>query len=173
MTSSKWCPVSAAYIQYHPAVCTYKKYRTIPYGKVGKVLYVPGTLLLCTVSYLTDSTSYDTPGVESRTNISKHNKRQDRRYLPKMKGILFRGLTKAQDLATKIVFGEDAVTSKMNFYDLVDRDMDGVPVKMSDFKGQTLLLVNVASKCKHFLLGAVDYSAVLVAWPIEFLTVIL
>ena len=34
----------------------------------------------------------------------------------------------------------------MSFYECTDRLMDGTEVKMSDYKGQVLLLVNVASK---------------------------
>ena len=34
----------------------------------------------------------------------------------------------------------------MNFYDIIDKTIDGQEVKMSDFKGSVLLFVNVASK---------------------------
>jgi len=36
--------------------------------------------------------------------------------------------------------------SKMSFYDITDKTMDGQEVKMSDYKGSVLLFVNVASK---------------------------
>jgi len=55
-------------------------------------------------------------------------------------------LFKIQDSATRLIYGIEKVTPKMNFYDLIDRDMNGKEVKMSDFSGQVLLLVNVASK---------------------------
>jgi len=53
---------------------------------------------------------------------------------------------KVQDAATKLLAGTEQVTSKMNFYELVDRDMNGKEVSMSQFEGNVLLLVNVASK---------------------------
>lgn len=53
---------------------------------------------------------------------------------------------KMQDAATKFVFGTDGGTSKNAFYDLVDRDMKGNAVKMDNFKGDVLCIVNVASK---------------------------
>lgn len=42
------------------------------------------------------------------------------------------------------VRGEAAVT---NIYDFTMLDIDGRPLRLSDFKGQVLLIVNVASKC--------------------------
>lgn len=63
-----------------------------------------------------------------------------------MSSLLARGLGKVQDTATKVLFGSEKVTSKMNFYDLVDKDMDGNEVPMSKYKGDVVLLVNVASK---------------------------
>jgi len=53
---------------------------------------------------------------------------------------------KAQDLVTKAIFGKEDVTMKEEFYDCVDRDMEGNQVKMEQFKGNVLLAVNVASK---------------------------
>mmetsp|Transcript_9614 Transcript_9614/g.14451 ORF Transcript_9614/g.14451 Transcript_9614/m.14451 type:complete len:121 (+) Transcript_9614:163-525(+) len=47
-------------------------------------------------------------------------------------------------LASKI-HGKENPNTKENFYDLVDKNMDGEEVSMSDFKGSVLLLVNVAS----------------------------
>lgn len=38
---------------------------------------------------------------------------------------------------------------KGNIYDLVVKDMDGKNVKLSDFTGKVLLIVNVASKCGY------------------------
>jgi glutathione peroxidase-family protein len=45
-----------------------------------------------------------------------------------------------------MMYGSEKVTSKMNFYDLVDKKMDGEEVSMSTYKGNVLLVVNVASK---------------------------
>ena len=36
-------------------------------------------------------------------------------------------------------------TKMASFYDYIDRDMDGNDVPMSEFSGEVLLLVNVAS----------------------------
>lgn len=43
-------------------------------------------------------------------------------------------------------FGEESVTTKTSFYDLVDVDMKGTSVPMSAYQNYVLLLVNVASK---------------------------
>lgn len=51
-----------------------------------------------------------------------------------------------QDVGTKLIFGSEKVTSKMSFYDLVDTKMNGSKVPMSTYKGNVLLVVNVASK---------------------------
>jgi len=61
-------------------------------------------------------------------------------------GTIARVFGKVQDAATKLLAGTEQVTSKMNFYELVDRDMNGKEVSMSQFEGNVLLLVNVASK---------------------------
>lgn len=50
------------------------------------------------------------------------------------------------DAGTKMIYGSEKVTSKINFYDLVDKKMDGEEVSMSTYKGNVLLVVNVASK---------------------------
>lgn len=56
-------------------------------------------------------------------------------------------LKKMQDAYTKAMFGKESVTSKERFYDLVDKLMpSGEEVKLSSFKGDVLLVVNVASK---------------------------
>ena len=51
-----------------------------------------------------------------------------------------------QDGVSRCLFGREKVTSVQNFYDLVDKNMAGEQVSMSSFKGEVLLLVNVASK---------------------------
>ena len=51
-----------------------------------------------------------------------------------------------QDATTHLICGVEKTTEKMSFYSLVDKDMAGNEVKMSDFSGNVLLLVNVASK---------------------------
>ena len=43
-------------------------------------------------------------------------------------------------------FGYEKVTDKESFYDLVDKNMNKEDVLMSSFKGDVLLVVNVASK---------------------------
>jgi hypothetical protein len=53
---------------------------------------------------------------------------------------------KAQDLVTKAVFGSEATTMKELFYECTDKNMAGEEVKMDSFKGNVLLVVNVASK---------------------------
>ena len=55
-------------------------------------------------------------------------------------------LKKLQDAVTYMRFGTDPPIMKALFYDLVDKNMDGEEVQMSQFKGSVLLLVNVASK---------------------------
>jgi hypothetical protein len=60
---------------------------------------------------------------------------------------LRRSVGKAQDLATRAIFGkEKPISSDMSFYSLVDRNMAGEEVPMSNFKGKVLCVVNVASK---------------------------
>ena len=52
----------------------------------------------------------------------------------------------AQDGLSRAMFGKEKVTSIQSFYDLVDKNMAGEEVGMTSFKGQVLLLVNVASQ---------------------------
>ena len=52
----------------------------------------------------------------------------------------------AQDGISRVMFGKEKVTSVQSFYDLVDKNMAGEEVSMTSFKGQVLLLVNVASQ---------------------------
>jgi glutathione peroxidase len=53
---------------------------------------------------------------------------------------------KLHDASTRLIYGREKTTPKMNFYATVDKDMAGHEVKMSDFAGNVLLVVNVASK---------------------------
>jgi len=58
-----------------------------------------------------------------------------------------RFLKKLQDAGTKVVYGTETVTTKTSLYDTVDKYMkDEEEAKMSSFKGDVLLFVNVASK---------------------------
>ncbi len=50
-----------------------------------------------------------------------------------------------QSRVSKALYGKEVVTLKQSFYELVDRDMNGKEVPMSAFKGDVLLVVNVAS----------------------------
>jgi len=59
---------------------------------------------------------------------------------------MFRVLGKVQDKVTKAMYGKEVPVQTKSFYDLMDRDMDGREVRMSDFKGYVLCVVNVASK---------------------------
>lgn len=60
---------------------------------------------------------------------------------------LFKSLFgKVQDKVTHAVYGIEKQTSKMTFYSTVDKDMSGKERSMDEFKGNVLLIVNVASK---------------------------
>ena len=61
-------------------------------------------------------------------------------------GFFRRSLGKLQDGVIRAFAGVDAGTSKASFYDCVDKTMDGETVSMSKFKGDVVLVVNVASK---------------------------
>ena len=58
---------------------------------------------------------------------------------------IFKIAIMAQDGICRAMFGKEKVTSVQRFYDLVDKNMAGEEVSMASFKGQVLLLVNVAS----------------------------
>ena len=51
-----------------------------------------------------------------------------------------------QNAIQKCIYGTEKVTLKRSFYELVDKNMKGEDVPMSSFKGEVLLVVNVASK---------------------------
>ena len=48
--------------------------------------------------------------------------------------------------STRAIFGAENVTTTSNFYELVDKDMNGQEVSMSTFRTHVLVLVNVASQ---------------------------
>jgi len=63
-----------------------------------------------------------------------------------MSGFLRRSFGAAQDSITRMMYGVETAASVASFYDCADKTMNGDAVKMSQFKGDVLLLVNVASK---------------------------
>jgi hypothetical protein len=63
-----------------------------------------------------------------------------------MSSFLKRSLYKMQDLSTRILFGEEKAFATSHFYDIVDRNMNGVDVKMDTYRGSVLCVVNVASQ---------------------------
>ena len=60
--------------------------------------------------------------------------------------MLRRVFGKIQDAVNVAVFGQEIPTNVDAFFKLVDRDMKGDEVPMSNFKGSVLCVVNVASK---------------------------
>jgi hypothetical protein len=63
-----------------------------------------------------------------------------------MSGLLGRALGAVQDTATRVIYGAEKKITKIAFNELVDRNMNGDEVKMANFVGDVLLVVNVASK---------------------------
>ena len=61
-------------------------------------------------------------------------------------GFLRSSLGRLQDGVIRAFAGTDKGTDKSSFYDCVDKNMTGETVPMSKFKGDVLLVVNVASK---------------------------
>lgn len=55
-------------------------------------------------------------------------------------------LSSIQAAYTRMAFGPNRTSPKGNFYSLHDRLMDGTMVSMDQFKGEVLVVVNVASK---------------------------
>lgn len=51
-----------------------------------------------------------------------------------------------QDRFVKTMYGYEKVTTKASFYELVDKNMNREDVPLSMFRGNVLLIVNVASK---------------------------
>lgn len=54
--------------------------------------------------------------------------------------------SKAHDAVNRLMFGKEAKVLKSSFYELIDRDMLGKEMPMSNYKGDVLMVVNVASK---------------------------
>ena len=64
-----------------------------------------------------------------------------------MPNIVFRALGAAQDATTRVLYGAEKATSKSSFYACVDRALGThQDVPMSDFEGNVVVVVNVASK---------------------------
>jgi len=61
-------------------------------------------------------------------------------------GFFRRSLGRIQDGIIRAIAGTDNGTDKTSFYDCVDKSIMGETVPMSQFKGDVLLVVNVASK---------------------------
>jgi len=55
-------------------------------------------------------------------------------------------MKRLQDSITRVVFGKDPKVTKAAFAQLIDRDMAGKEVPMSDFLGSVVLVTNVASE---------------------------
>ena len=55
-------------------------------------------------------------------------------------------LSKAMDGVNRVLFGAEARVLKTAFYECIDRDMFGKEVPMSNYKGDVVMVVNVASK---------------------------
>lgn len=55
-------------------------------------------------------------------------------------------LSKAHDAVNWMMFGAEAKVFKTAFYELIDRDMFGREVPMCKYKGDVVMVVNVASE---------------------------
>ena len=54
-------------------------------------------------------------------------------------------MKRLQDCLTRAIFGKERKVLKGSFLELIDRDMDGKEVAMSNFTGSVLVVTNVAS----------------------------
>jgi hypothetical protein len=63
-----------------------------------------------------------------------------------MSNLLKSAFAKVQDKVTHAIYGIETKTGKMTFYSTSDIDMTGKERNMDEFKGNVLLIVNVASK---------------------------
>lgn len=55
-------------------------------------------------------------------------------------------LSKVQDGVHRLMYGAEARVLKSSFYECIDRDMFGKEVPMSKYKGDVVMVVNVASQ---------------------------
>lgn len=55
-------------------------------------------------------------------------------------------LSKLHDGVNRMMFGKEARNLKNHFFEVIDRDMFGKEVPMANYKGDVLMLVNVASQ---------------------------
>jgi len=53
---------------------------------------------------------------------------------------------KLQDVGTRTIYGTEKICTITSLFDIVDKNMSGNQVQMSDFKEMVLIAVNVASK---------------------------
>lgn len=67
-------------------------------------------------------------------------------YSNAMTSYLKKGLAKAQDAVHRAAFGKEIPTTIDAFFKIVDKDMKGNEVPMSNYKGSVLAVVNVATK---------------------------
>ena len=64
-----------------------------------------------------------------------------------MVNVILRALGAAQDATTRVLYGAEKATSKSSFYSCFDRALGThQEVPMSDFEGNVVIVVNVASK---------------------------
>lgn len=64
-----------------------------------------------------------------------------------MSNLIFRALGAAQDATTRVLYGAEQATSKTSFYACVDRALGThEEVPMSNYQGNVVVVVNVASK---------------------------
>jgi hypothetical protein len=99
----------------------------------AKTLIVPSLLFLRLPCATTEAINSDTNKNESQRAATLHS------------NMLRRGLGKIQDAVNLAVFGKEMPTNVDAFFKIVDRDMKGDEVPMSNFKGSVLCVVNVAS----------------------------
>ena len=54
--------------------------------------------------------------------------------------------SKVHDGVNRMLFGKEARNLKAHFYELIDRNMFGQEIPMSNYKGDVVMVVNVASQ---------------------------
>jgi hypothetical protein len=55
-------------------------------------------------------------------------------------------MKRLQDSVTRVIFGKDPKVTKATFAQLIDTDMSGKEVPMSNYLGSVVLVTNVASE---------------------------